>query len=68
MTNPESNFIAKPINEGPKHHFFGYYGIFPWDATGQYVLCLESDFHERPPAVGDTYCCGWIGGAGDGQI
>lgn len=24
MINPESNFSAEPITQGPKHHFFGY--------------------------------------------
>ena len=46
----DTNLVARPVTRGPKHHFFGYYGICPWDATGQYLLCLESDFHERPPA------------------
>ncbi len=60
MAIPEHNFIARPITQGPKHHFFGYYSICPWDATGQYVLCLESDFHERPPAAGDTAVVGLV--------
>ena len=49
MDTTKHNVVAKPITQGPKHHFFGYYGVCPWDATGRYVLCLESDFHERPP-------------------
>jgi len=30
--------------KGPKHHFFGYYGICPWNKSGKYLVCLESDF------------------------
>ena len=32
----------------------------PWDATGQYHLCLQSDFHDRPPADGDTAVVGLV--------
>ncbi len=60
MNTTEQHFVAKAITQGPKHHFFGYYGICPWDATGQYVLCLESDFHDRPPGAGDTAVVGLV--------
>ena len=60
MNGNESNFVARAVTQGPKHHFFGYYGICPWDATGQYLLCLESDFHERPPAAGDSAVVGIV--------
>ena len=51
---------ARAITQGPKHHFFGYYGICPWDATGRYHLCLQSDFHDRPPGDGDTAVVGLV--------
>jgi hypothetical protein len=35
--------------DGPKHHFFGYYGICPWSRSGRYLLCLESTFQDRLP-------------------
>ena len=60
MSTSEENFVARPITQGPKHHFFGYYGICPWNATGQYHLCLQSDFHDRPPAAGDTAVVGLV--------
>ena len=60
MNTTEQHFVARAITQGPKHHFFGYYGICPWDATGQYVLCLESDFHDRPPGAGDTAAVGLV--------
>lgn len=37
----------------PKHHFFGYYGINPWDHSGRYHLALETDFHTYRPTVSD---------------
>jgi len=43
----------KALSSGPKHHFFGYYGINPWDGSIKFHLALETDFHERPPVVGD---------------
>ncbi len=48
------------VTKGPKHHFFGYYGICPWDITGRYMLCLESGFHERPPTAADTAVVGLV--------
>ena len=48
------------LTSGPKHHFFGYYGINPWDRTGQLHLALETDFHEHRPVVGDTATVGTI--------
>lgn len=41
------------VTQGPKHHFFGYYAICPWDATGRYLACLETDFGDREMAPGD---------------
>lgn len=60
MSTSQENSVAKAITHGPKHHFFGYYGICPWNATGQYHLCLQSDFHDRPPAAGDTAVVGLV--------
>ena len=55
-----ARFEARAVTTGPKHHFFGYYGICPWDATGQFLLCLESDFHERPPGAEDRATVGLV--------
>ncbi len=60
MSMSQGNFVARSITQGPKHHFFGYYGICPWNSTGQYHLCLQSDFHDRPPAAGDTAVVGLV--------
>jgi len=37
---------VRAITSGPKHHFFGYYGISPWDGAGKRLVCLQSDFGE----------------------
>ncbi|MGB2806689.1 MAG: hypothetical protein WBC22_03035 [Sedimentisphaerales bacterium] len=48
----------RTLTSGPKHHFFGYYGICPWNKSGKYVLSLESGFvnhfpsREEPAAIG----------------
>ena len=60
MSNTKDSLVAKAITQGPKHHFFGYYAIYPWDATGRYHLCLQSEFHDRPPAAGDTAVVGLV--------
>ena len=60
MSNTNGSLAARAITQGPKHHFFGYYGICPWDATGQFHLCLQSEFHDRPPADGDTAVVGLV--------
>lgn len=54
------DFAAWPLTRGPKHHFFGYYEICPWNATDEYHLCLETDFHDRPPGVGDVAGVGFV--------
>ncbi|MCC6145818.1 MAG: PD40 domain-containing protein [Candidatus Hydrogenedentes bacterium] len=43
----------RQVTQGPKHHFFGYYGIYPWDLTGRFLLCLETEFSDRLPDDGD---------------
>jgi len=53
-----SNVTA--LSSGPKHHFFGYYGINAWDRSLRYHLALESDFHERRPGVGDSALVGLV--------
>ena len=52
--------IAEAVTRGPKHHFFGYYNIQPWDATGRYLLCLEVPFQNRPPQANDEATVGVV--------
>ena len=42
------------VTKPPRHHFFGYYGIDCWNSTGEYLACLETDFHEHAPEAGDV--------------
>lgn len=46
----------------PQHHFFGYYGINPWDSTATYHLALETDFHTHRPLPADVAAVGLIHG------
>ncbi|RJP16033.1 MAG: hypothetical protein C4520_18615 [Candidatus Abyssobacteria bacterium SURF_5] len=38
---------VRAVTSGPKHHFFGYYGISPWNESRTRLLCLETDFQNR---------------------
>ena len=51
---------AYPLTRGPKHHFFGYYGISPCNAADQLYACLESDFHDRMPQPGERATIGLV--------
>ena len=51
---------ANPLTRGPKHHFFGYYGISPCNASDRLYACLESDFHERMPRPGERATIGLV--------
>lgn len=48
------------LSASPKHHFFGYYGINPWDSTTRYHLALETDFHTHRPLPEDVATVGLI--------
>lgn len=48
------------VTSQPGHHFFGYYNVCPWDATGRYMVALETDFCNRPPGRNDVARIGLI--------
>ena len=50
----------KKLSASPKHHFFGYYGINPWDSATRYHLALETDFHTHRPLPEDVATVGLI--------
>ena len=56
----EREVPVRAVTFGPKHHFFGYYDKFPWDATGRYMLALETTFINRPPDSADKAVIGLI--------
>lgn len=39
----------RTLTAGPRHHFFGYYGVSPWNRAGNQMICLESTFQNRMP-------------------
>ena len=51
---------VKRLSANPRHHFFGYYGINPWDSTTRYHLALETDFHTHRPLPEDVATVGLI--------
>lgn len=56
----EFNLKVDRLSVSPKHHFFGYYGINPWDKSGQFHLALETDFHTHRPVTSDVANVGLV--------
>lgn len=56
----EPSVSIRTLTSGPKHHFFGYYGITPWNASGKVLLCLESDFQDHVPAPDEPASVGLV--------
>jgi len=54
------DYRVRAITTGPRHHFFGYYDMRPWDPTGRYHLVLEVDFADRPPGPDDEAVVGVV--------
>ncbi|MCU0916630.1 MAG: hypothetical protein MUC88_19020 [Planctomycetes bacterium] len=48
------------LTQGPRHHFFGYYGICPWDRSGRRLLCLESPFQDHLPGPEEPAVIGLV--------
>lgn len=48
------------LTHGPKHHFFGYYGICPWNRSGEYLLSLESPFQDHMPSPKEPAVIGLV--------
>lgn len=51
---------ARAVTASTGHHFFGYYDKSPWDATGRWLLGLETSFMDRPPTADDVAVVGVI--------
>jgi hypothetical protein len=58
--HPARTAIVKPVTFGPKHHFFGYYGISPWNRSGTYLLGLEVERQDSMPDEGEKASIGII--------
>lgn len=51
---------VKSITTGPQHHFFGYYGICPWNLSETFLLGLEVERQDSMPGVGEKANIGVI--------
>ncbi|UCD50812.1 MAG: hypothetical protein JSW27_25220 [Phycisphaerales bacterium] len=51
---------VRTLTQGPKHHFFGYYGICPWNQSGEYLLSLESPFQDHFPTRDEPAAIGLV--------
>lgn len=51
----EGNIVHISPNDPNNEYFFGYYDKSPWDATGQYMLCMRAkDTWSEPDPKGDA--------------
>jgi hypothetical protein len=57
---PLPEAAVRVMTPPPRHHFFGYYGIPPWNASQTRLVCLESDFQDRLPAQGEKARIGLV--------
>lgn len=48
------------LTAGPQHHFFGYFGICPWNKDETQVLSLESSFQDHLPTNGEPANIGLV--------
>lgn len=51
---------VRTLTGGLKHHFFGYYGICPWNRSGEYLLSLESSFQDHFPGQDEPAAIGLV--------
>jgi hypothetical protein len=52
-----------PLTRGPSNHFFGYYGICPWNRSQTHLLSLETSFQDRMPGLNDSAAIGLVDAA-----
>ena len=55
-----SDNMISALSSGPKHHFFGYYGVDFWDPSQRCYLALETDFDDHRPEPEDVAAVGLI--------
>lgn len=54
------NARVKMITSGTENHFFGYYGINPWNAEKTHLLSLEASYNDRLPSPGEKANIGLV--------
>ncbi len=67
MQDLHPDVTVRPATGRPNHHFFGYYDKTTWDATGRYLLALETSFIGHPPTPDDAASVGMVDLDRDGQ-
>jgi hypothetical protein len=60
ISNSNIKFSVKTLTKGPKHHFFGYYGICPWNKSEKYLLALENPFQDHMPKPDESANIGLV--------
>ena len=61
LARPASAAVPiRALTKGPKHHWFGYYDKWQFDATSRYVLGMQVDFEHRSPRPDDVIRIGMI--------
>jgi hypothetical protein len=53
----ELTVSIRPLTHGPQHHFFGYIGhvrTIPWNASGRYLVALQTRSQDRMPEPGEA--------------
>jgi hypothetical protein len=51
---------VQQLTQGPHHHFFGYYGICPWNQSGRYLLSLQTSFQDHMPGRDEPAVIGLV--------
>lgn len=54
------DYGVETLTSGPRHHFFGYYGITPWNKDETHVLSLETTFQDRMPVDNESADIGLV--------
>lgn len=60
MADELPRFTMRTLTHGPKHHFFGYYGMSPWNRSESTMVCLQTPFHDRMPKMGEKALIGLV--------
>jgi hypothetical protein len=60
LSGASREFSIRTLTGGPKHHFFGYYGICPWNRSGVSLVCLESSFQDHLPRPDEPAAIGLV--------
>lgn len=58
--NSDFRYNIHKLSANPHHHFFGYYGIDPWDYKGKNHLALEVEAHTHRPIPTDIAKVGLV--------